>query len=201
MQTLSDRTRDDRDGRDGRDRGELAVESQPHTTIPSRAARSLHGGFARERVRVVWVLVAAGALFIASLHGTASAEEIQLAKVVSSEKPASSNVAVVMTDSAAVELTDADPAEPASLPGVSSAPPTTSRNNGDWGRQMASADSFDYAALPGRLSSNSVRRLWYEGLDLEREEKLLDSAQRYELIVGEVPEESYTYWQIGRAHV
>jgi len=62
----------------------------------------------------------------------------------------------------------------------------------------ASGAGFDYDQLPGRLSDPGLRRLWSEGIELERRENLLESAQRYELIVGAVPEESFTYWRIAR---
>ncbi len=86
-------------------------------------------------------------------------------------------------------------AEPAAvLPAVSAAPPpmTTSQYG------AASVERFDFTSLPGRLADASLRGLWIEGLDLELHENLLASAQRYALIVGEVPDESYTYWRIAR---
>ncbi len=80
---------------------------------------------------------------------------------------------------------------------VSAAPPITSVQQ--FGVERSSSNSeFDYEGLPGRLASLDLRRLWSQGLDLERQEKLLESARTYELIVGDVPEESYTYWRISR---
>jgi len=64
----------------------------------------------------------------------------------------------------------------------------------------ASVERVDFDGLAGRLADASLRNLWAEGLGLAVEEDLLASAQRYELIAGEVPEESYTYWRIARNH-
>jgi hypothetical protein len=66
------------------------------------------------------------------------------------------------------------------------------------GASLASVETFDYEALPGRLSDASLRNQWALGLTQEREEKLLESARVYELIVSEVPDQSYTYWRIAR---
>ena len=88
--------------------------------------------------------------------------------------------------------------EPVASPSAVSAPPPITSVQQFGAERSLSNDDFDYDALPGRLSDLGLRRLWSEGLDLERQELLLDSARRYELIVGEVPEESYTYWRIAR---
>lgn len=85
----------------------------------------------------------------------------------------------------------------AALPAVGAAPPLESLGRFR-GRYGVDVGSFDFERLPGRLSAPSLRGLWREGLRLERDDYLLDSAARYELIVGQVPEESFTYWRIAR---
>lgn len=94
---------------------------------------------------------------------------------------------------------DAVATPPASLdlPAVSLAPPPNDTSE-LWGREMAGVESFDFDALPGRLSDPAYRTLWREGLELEREERLLESSERYERIVAQVPEESFTYWRLAR---
>jgi hypothetical protein len=82
------------------------------------------------------------------------------------------------------------------LPDVSARP--ANHNADRFGTAPIDSDDFDYASLPGRLAEPSLRELWREGLDFERRGVLLESTRRYELIVGEVPEESYTYWRIAR---
>jgi len=86
------------------------------------------------------------------------------------------------------------------LVSASASPPGMPSDHDDrWGTEVSISDAeFDFEALPGRLSSPRLRSLWREGLELEREEKLVESASRYEIIVSEVPEESYTYWRIAR---
>jgi hypothetical protein len=78
-------------------------------------------------------------------------------------------------------------------------PGAPSDNVNRWGTEASISDSdFDYSALPGRLSSDRLRPLWRDGLELERADRLVESAARYEIIVSEVPEQSYTYWRIAR---
>lgn len=57
---------------------------------------------------------------------------------------------------------------------------------------------LDYGSLPGRLADPDLHDLWEQGAQAEREGRLIESAQVYELIVGHVPEESFTYWRIAR---
>lgn len=57
---------------------------------------------------------------------------------------------------------------------------------------------FDATRLPGRLKQDRLRPQWARGIDFERQEHFLASAQQYEQIVSEVPEEGYTYWRISR---
>jgi hypothetical protein len=57
---------------------------------------------------------------------------------------------------------------------------------------------FDAQSLPGRLSESSVGPFWEKGIELERAERFLASAQQYEQIILVVPEEEYTYWRIAR---
>lgn len=57
---------------------------------------------------------------------------------------------------------------------------------------------FDPAALPGRLSDPALRELWAQGVEDELAGRFVESARVYELIAGQVPEESFTYWRIAR---
>ncbi|MDG2049504.1 MAG: hypothetical protein P8M78_05030 [Myxococcota bacterium] len=57
---------------------------------------------------------------------------------------------------------------------------------------------FDPEALPGRLSDPALRDLWGQGADDELAGRFVESARVYELIAGQVPEESFTYWRIAR---
>ena len=57
---------------------------------------------------------------------------------------------------------------------------------------------FDATRLPGRLKQDRLRPQWARGIEFERHERFLASAQQYEQIVSEVPEEEYTYWRISR---
>jgi hypothetical protein len=85
-------------------------------------------------------------------------------------------------------------------PAVSAPPPLPDVSSMDRFGSAASrsADPFDLQELPGRLSDERLRELWQRGVEAERAERLLESAHHYELIAGEVPEESYTYWRIAR---
>lgn len=83
------------------------------------------------------------------------------------------------------------------LPAVSLAPPPSDTSS-LWGSETATVDNFDYDGLPGRLADLELRALWREGLELERAERLLESSERYERIVAQVPEESFTYWRLAR---
>lgn len=79
---------------------------------------------------------------------------------------------------------------------VSARPPVSP--DAMWGTETATPETFDYAGLPGRLADESLHDLWFEGLTFERHDDLVASAQVYERIVAQVPEESYTYWRIAR---
>lgn len=61
---------------------------------------------------------------------------------------------------------------------------------------------LDYAErlnrLPGAADDPRLRSLWIEGMLLEREEKLLESARIYEVIVGERPGAAHAYWRVAR---
>jgi tetratricopeptide (TPR) repeat protein len=110
-------------------------------------------------------------------------------------QPGAEGKAVASADRLTIQ---AHPTEPlASLPAVESAPAGV--YSSQFGAvRLAEEAGFAYDELPGRLADPSLRRLWSEGIDLEQKEKLLESAQRYELIVAAVPEESFTYWRIAR---
>jgi len=95
------------------------------------------------------------------------------------------------------EVPDLGPKHGDALPPVSSPAPGIDLSEFR-GRYGVAVGSFDFDRLPGRLSAPSLRALWREGLRLERDEYLLESAARYELIVGQVPEEAFTYWRIAR---
>jgi len=99
-------------------------------------------------------------------------------------------------DDAAFEAVVTLPSTP-EIPAVSLAPPPKAAST-LWGSETATVENFDYDSLPGRLSDDEFRALWREGLSLERAERLLESAERYERIVAQVPEESFTYWRLAR---
>ncbi len=103
-------------------------------------------------------------------------------------------------DSDAVDASEQPPSEKPEtpeLPVVSLAPPP-SDSSALWGSETATAETFDYDALPGRLADEKLRPLWYAGLTHERAERLLESSEQYERIVAQVPEESFTYWRLAR---
>jgi len=52
--------------------------------------------------------------------------------------------------------------------------------------------------LPGADADSTLRSLWIEGMLLERDERLLESARLYEMIIGERPEAAHTYWRVAR---
>ena len=58
--------------------------------------------------------------------------------------------------------------------------------------------TFDVEVLPGRLSDPALRELWDQGVEAELEGRFIESARAYELIAGQVPEESFTYWRVAR---
>lgn len=86
------------------------------------------------------------------------------------------------------------------LPRVAAAPPPSATGNVDqFGHAGGRGEApLDLDALSGRLADPALHDLWRQGLAAERAERLLESAAIYELIVGHVPEESYTYWRIAR---
>jgi tetratricopeptide (TPR) repeat protein len=107
---------------------------------------------------------------------------------------------VLAIESGVIDTSEESPAAkpaPPELPAVSLAPPPSNTSR-LWGTETATVDSFDFDALPGRLSDPAIRGLWREGLALEREERLLESSELYERIVARVPEESFTYWRLAR---
>lgn len=110
--------------------------------------------------------------------------------------PSASAIDADAADEGAFESVATPPAA-IELPAVSLAPPATNTST-LWGRETMSVEAFDYEALPGRLSDPSFRSLWREGLELERAERLIESSERYERIVAQVPEESFTYWRLAR---
>jgi len=82
---------------------------------------------------------------------------------------------------------------------VAAAPPPAISNVDQFGSaRLRGVEGLDLASLPGRLADPALRDLWSQGLAAERAERLIESAGIYELIVGRVPEESYTYWRIAR---
>ncbi len=87
-----------------------------------------------------------------------------------------------------------------SLPTVGAARPLTAPAYDDrWGHARAGANArLDLDKLPGRLSDPALRDLWLAGIAAEREERLIESAETYERIADQVPEESETYWRIAR---
>lgn len=94
-----------------------------------------------------------------------------------------------------------DPAgdTPVALPEVSARhrmPPVAESNR--FGGAGSDLLAFDYESLPGRLGDPALSGLWEQGVAAELDERLLDSARVYELIVGRVPEEPFTYWRIAR---
>jgi len=91
-----------------------------------------------------------------------------------------------------------EPDEVSAPHSVDAAPPPDSHRWGSLHTPETEGAKFDYDSLPGRLSSPNLRPLWGQGMDLERREALLESSRVYELIVGEVPEEAFTYWRLSR---
>jgi hypothetical protein len=187
--------------------------------------QKLLGRVGHRRSRVEWA-AALGLAFVLGVVGTAQASpsnvlELGAGSVAESARTSASSEASIIGGGAVVhaappaaepvaaklsahasqaliaEVPDLGPEPGEALPPVSAPAPGLDLSEFR-GRYGVAVGTFDFDRLPGRLSSPSLRSLWREGLRLERDEYLLESAARYELIVGQVPEESFTYWRIAR---
>jgi hypothetical protein len=75
--------------------------------------------------------------------------------------------------------------------------PAATSDGAHRGRPSVYALYRQFDALPG-VADRRVRDLWAEGLRLETEEKLLQSARRYAEIVELLPGDAHAYWRVSR---
>ena len=76
--------------------------------------------------------------------------------------------------------------------------PTPAFSNQFGGGTADLDDAQRLGRLPGADDDPALRSLWVEGMLLERDEKLLESARLYEVIVGKRPGAAHTYWRVAR---